>query len=122
MSGSAALGQCAGCGQAITERGVEALGQRWHAECFKCDFCGAALQSQCLVKYGRPYCAACERRLYGEYCDACDQPIASTVTHALGKTFHAACFVCARCKGPLAEGYAAYQGQPYCKACANAIQ
>jgi hypothetical protein len=55
-----ALGTCAGCGQAIKERGVEALGHRWHQACFICDFCHTPLFGQCLVKYGRPYCPDCE--------------------------------------------------------------
>ena len=115
------LGKCAGCGLPIQDNGVEALQQKWHTNCFVCDFCRKPLLKQCVVKYTRPYCVDCEKRLYGNYCEVCDKPIVGQQIHAAGKFFHPNHFICSRCKAPLTGGFMEKDQQVYCPSCYTQI-
>ena len=49
--------QCAGCGNAIIGRIVNAMGSRWHPECFRCCTCGENLEHVSAYEHGgMPYC------------------------------------------------------------------
>jgi len=48
---------CSGCGQPIIGRIVNAMRQRWHPQCFKCDACRDLLEHVSSYEYeGRAYC------------------------------------------------------------------
>lgn len=55
QSSSAIL--CSGCGEPIIGRIVNAMRQRWHPQCFKCDACADPLEHVSSYEYeGRAYC------------------------------------------------------------------
>ncbi|KAH3764384.1 hypothetical protein Pelo_3760 [Pelomyxa schiedti] len=111
--------QCSMCHGVIDGRVVDAIQQKWHPQCFICDFCRAPIVSQYSTKYGRPYCVPCERRLYGNYCEACHQPIAGQQISAIGRFYHPNHLVCFVCKVPVQNGFVEHNGKPFCSTCAH---
>jgi len=59
--GSAAAGGgfCAGCGQKLTGQFLNAMGQKWHKNCFVCTDCNKPFSGGYAEKGGMPYCATC---------------------------------------------------------------
>ena len=56
---------CAGCGQAISGRVVEAFGKKYHPEHFVCGFCMNPLGGAGYIeKDSKPYCKPCATRLF----------------------------------------------------------
>lgn len=48
---------CAGCQQIIAGHIVNALGRRWHPDCFTCEHCGLALEHVAFYEHeGKAYC------------------------------------------------------------------
>eukprot|EP00741_Cyanophora_paradoxa_P005258 tig00000865_g5097.t1 len=51
-------------------------------------------------------------------CPSCQKEITEgTVTKALGRRWHAACFVCSSCKASIGSKFNQQDGKPFCKAC-----
>lgn len=47
---------CANCRQPISGKGINALEQRWHTECFVCAHCRLPFQGSYVPYQGKPYC------------------------------------------------------------------
>ena len=104
---------CFKCLQAIVGPVTSALGKKWHAECFTCGACKRPITEKAFTAVGDvPYHAACEppRSVTPpapgteEVCAGCQRPIVGGVTTtALGKVWHADCFVCCLCGRPIRE-------------------
>lgn len=50
---------CAGCGQKLIGQYINAMGQKWHKNCFVCSSCSKPFDSGYAEKDGKPYCATC---------------------------------------------------------------
>eukprot|EP01114_Cavostelium_apophysatum_P003497 TRINITY_DN1341_c0_g1_i1.p1 TRINITY_DN1341_c0_g1~~TRINITY_DN1341_c0_g1_i1.p1 ORF type:complete len:305 (+),score=48.43 TRINITY_DN1341_c0_g1_i1:222-1136(+) len=58
--GSAAAGGfCGGCGQKLSGQYLNAMGSKWHKQCFVCTSCKAPFSGGYAEKEGQPYCASC---------------------------------------------------------------
>lgn len=72
-------GACAGCDRPFNFLGgttVNALGRRWHRECFRCAGCNQPLDEPSFcVEAGRPYHQRCWRRACLPVCRVCDEHI-----------------------------------------------
>ncbi|CAD6581913.1 MAG: hypothetical protein TREMPRED_003133 [Tremellales sp. Tagirdzhanova-0007] len=125
---------CTGCDQPIIGRIVNAMGQRWHPQCFKCDACGGLLEHVSSYEHeGRAYC----------HLDYHDTPIvdARFVTledEMLGQRYyHELHFFCSECGDPFLDpsqssapgtertrgdddetnAFVIHKGHPYCERC-----
>jgi len=64
---------CSGCGQPIIGRIVNAMRQRWHPQCFKCDACRDLLEHVSSYEYeGRAYCHLDYHDVSGSMSDCAD--------------------------------------------------
>eukprot|EP01105_Mastigella_eilhardi_P012263 TRINITY_DN2815_c0_g1_i2.p1 TRINITY_DN2815_c0_g1~~TRINITY_DN2815_c0_g1_i2.p1 ORF type:complete len:869 (-),score=235.79 TRINITY_DN2815_c0_g1_i2:97-2703(-) len=114
--------KCAACGKPIETGGVQALGKQWHRNCFVCAGCNKQFSGGFATKDGKPYCQACAGAASPPaVCSACGKPVSGSVLRALNKPWHPDCFVCNKCKTPLAgKGFFdPGDGSPICKACAG---
>lgn len=50
---------CAGCGERIHGGTLNAMGKKWHRECFVCSACSGPLESRYATRDGRPLCGSC---------------------------------------------------------------
>ncbi|KAF7316941.1 Flap endonuclease 1 [Mycena chlorophos] len=138
---------CGGCNKYIVGRIVNAMGLRWHPECFRCCVCSENLELvSSYERDGRPYCHLDYHENFAPRCFSCKTPIVdesfiSLDDPELGKrTYHEQHFFCSECgdpflppsqpraKGELAfsgdgafmsddVGFTVYKGYPYCEAC-----
>ncbi|XP_075218396.1 LIM domain kinase 1 [Lycorma delicatula] len=112
---------CAGCLNLIDEEEfVEALGQEWHTECFRCSACDAALSSWYFEKDGMLFCKEDYWAKFGESCQDCGQVITGPVMVAGDHKFHPECFCCASCGSFIGDGesYALVErSKLYCGPC-----
>lgn len=118
------LGECPGCKEPIHGGAViEALGKKWHRDCFACqgEGCGTGLQG---VPYqengGLPYCKSCYTQKFGSTCHGCGEKIQGGVLKAAGHTWHKECFSCSSCKGALQAKFVVREGKPLCADCSGA--
>jgi paxillin len=56
-------GFCAGCGKKLTASFVNALGSKWHKECFVCTSCKTNFSGGYAVVNDLPYCAPCSQKV-----------------------------------------------------------
>jgi len=52
-------GFCAGCGKKLSGQFVNAMGQKWHRDCFVCVSCKKPFTTGYAEKNGEPYCSNC---------------------------------------------------------------
>ena len=56
---------CASCGKPLSGATVQAIGQNWHQECFKCTSCCKALVGEKIMKIKeKPYCSDCGKKTF----------------------------------------------------------
>ncbi|KAJ6577186.1 hypothetical protein B0H19DRAFT_549089 [Mycena capillaripes] len=138
---------CGGCNGSIVGRIVNAMGLRWHPECFRCTVCSELLEHvSSYERDGKAYCHLDYHENFAPRCYSCKTAIVeerfiSLDDPQLGKrTYHEQHFFCAECgdpflppslpasKGELAfsgdgafvsddVGFTVYRGHPYCEAC-----
>ncbi|XP_019533661.2 LIM domain kinase 1 isoform X2 [Aedes albopictus] len=90
---------CASCYNAIEkDKYIGALGQEWHADCFRCSVCDSHLSSWYFEKEGLLFCKDDYWAKYGECCQQCGQVISGPVMVAGDHKFHPECFCCEACK------------------------
>uniref|UniRef100_A0A182Q8M8 LIM domain kinase 1 n=1 Tax=Anopheles farauti TaxID=69004 RepID=A0A182Q8M8_9DIPT len=91
--------ECASCYNAIEpNQHVAAVGQLWHAECFRCSVCDARLSSWYFEKDGLLFCRDDYCAKYGDCCQQCSQSISGPAMFAGDHKFHPECFRCESCK------------------------
>jgi paxillin len=68
--------RCGGCQKAISGVVINAMGKRWHANCFNCKQCGENLEHMAFFeKDGFPYCGLDYHEQFSLRCDYCNTPI-----------------------------------------------
>lgn len=109
--------KCGGCEKAISGVVINAMGKRWHANCFKCRQCGENLEHMAFFeKDGFPYCGLDYHEQFSLRCDYCGTPIEEKSINALGKHYHEGHFFCRECGNPFDEGgFMVHDGHPYCE-------
>ncbi|KAJ2957227.1 hypothetical protein NQZ79_g7048 [Umbelopsis isabellina] len=109
--------KCGGCEKAISGVVINAMGKRWHANCFKCKQCGENLEHMAFFeKDGFPYCGLDYHEQFSLRCDYCGTPIEEKSINALGKHYHEGHFFCRECGNPFDEGgFMVHDGHPYCE-------
>lgn len=104
------LAVCSRCGERITDRVLKAVGQCFHAQCFRCSTCSCVLEGAPFITddNNNPYCVQDYHRRFSPLCVSCNEPIIpapgseETVrVVALDKNFHLKCYRCEDCARPL---------------------
>ncbi|XP_063343223.1 zyxin [Pelmatolapia mariae] len=104
------LAVCSRCGEKITDRVLKAVGQCFHAHCFRCSTCSCVLEGAPFITddNNNPYCVQDYHRRFSPMCVSCNEPIIpapgseETVrVVALDKNFHLKCYRCEDCARPL---------------------
>eukprot|EP01088_Endostelium_zonatum_P006493 TRINITY_DN18624_c0_g1_i1.p1 TRINITY_DN18624_c0_g1~~TRINITY_DN18624_c0_g1_i1.p1 ORF type:complete len:423 (-),score=70.33 TRINITY_DN18624_c0_g1_i1:155-1423(-) len=115
----ASKGTCHTCAQPIYNNVMQALGKLYHVACFNCGNCGENIgQKQFFKVEGDPNCEKCYQNLFLTKCAHCDKPIAGACIDAIGKKWHAPCFVCTQCLTPFGTGlFYERDGMPFCEGC-----
>ncbi|XP_050097436.1 LIM domain kinase 1 isoform X1 [Anopheles aquasalis] len=112
---------CASCYNTIeAERHVAAVGQLWHAECFRCSVCDVRLSSWYFEKDGLLFCREDHWSKFGDRCQQCAQIISGPVMVAGDHKFHPECFRCDACRIFIGDGetYALLErSKLFCGAC-----
>lgn len=118
--------KCAGCGNTIAGRVVNAMGHRWHPDHFACAHCGENLEHVAFYEHGgSPYCHLDYHELFSPKCAYCNTPVEENVISALGKHYHQLHFFCRDCGDPFAgagsnatiKPFIVEEGHPYCEKC-----
>ncbi|KAF8206547.1 hypothetical protein K438DRAFT_1756540 [Mycena galopus ATCC 62051] len=98
---------CGACGGSIVGRIVNAMGLRWHPECFRCAVCDELLEHvSSYEKDGRAYCHLDYHENFAPRCYSCKTAIVeerfiSLDDPQLGRrTYHEQHFFCAECGDP----------------------
>ncbi|XP_077139854.1 prickle planar cell polarity protein 3 isoform X2 [Ranitomeya variabilis] len=117
--------RCLACDEIIfSVECTQAEGFHWHTRHFCCFECECSVVGhRHVMKDKRPYCSACYKRLYAQYCDSCGEIIGvdeGQLSHG-GQHWHASerCFCCDRCGSSLlGRPFLPRHGQIYCsRAC-----
>ncbi|EDO34191.1 predicted protein, partial [Nematostella vectensis] len=92
-----------------------------HSECFVCFHCRTPLAGKTFqMRDDRKVCKDCNRIHYAKRCVACRQYIEGTVKFVTRDegTYHSDCFVCSRCRKPLAgKTFTEHEGSWVCDDC-----
>eukprot|EP00066_Takifugu_rubripes_P014919 XP_011604185.1 PREDICTED: zyxin [Takifugu rubripes] len=125
------LAVCSRCGEKITDRVLKAVGQCFHAHCFRCSTCSCVLEGAPFITddNNNPYCVQDYHRRFSPLCVSCNEPIIpapgseETVrVVALDKNFHLKCYRCEDCARPLSieadeNGCYPLEGRILCMKC-----
>lgn len=107
---------CHGCGQGILSVSIDAMGHKWHPDCFKCSRCRKSFDDgKYVTREGKPMCQQCSAST--QFCRSCKKLIEGQAISALGGFFHkdGACFACQTCAKPVGPGFCNDEGLPYCE-------
>jgi len=110
---------CSVCDKAFGDdvKAWSAGGELFCQDCFCCASCGSSLESVDLFSVaGKVYCSKHNPSV--GMCGKCGEALVSgKVISAMGKKFHAACFVCAECGCPFSNNDTIFvaDGQPFCE-------
>ncbi|KAG5270799.1 hypothetical protein AALO_G00172430 [Alosa alosa] len=125
------LAMCSRCGERITDRVLKAVGQCFHAHCFRCTTCSCSLEGAPFITddNNNPFCVPDYHRRFSPICVSCNEPIIpdpgseETVrVVALEKNFHLKCYRCEDCARPLSieadsDGCFPLDGRILCMKC-----
>ncbi|XP_026782216.3 zyxin [Pangasianodon hypophthalmus] len=125
------LAVCSRCGERITDRVLKAVGQCFHAHCFRCTACSCTLEGSPFITddNNNPYCVTDYHRRFSPLCVSCNEPIVpdpgseeTLRVVALEKNFHLKCYRCEDCARPLsieadADGCYPLDGKILCMKC-----
>jgi hypothetical protein len=120
--------RCGGCGEPITGRFIEALGQKWHVGHFTCTVCGKNLAGLKHTEHlGKAFCTTCYREQFIPRCQICLQPVSRQyIDNYWGEQYcqrHTdelpACYSCNRpiCEHLTGEGVRLGDGRTVCELC-----
>lgn len=95
---------------------MEALGRKWHKNCFTCTECNCELSSSFMTDEAkRPYCREHFLSRAGNRCGKCGGPIEGESVTYNNQKLHTRCFSCKDCGRSLAgRQYLTFEGQLYC--------
>lgn len=112
---------CSGCGDFVIGRVIRAMGQCWHAKCFKCISCHCELADTGFVKsQGRPLCKRCNSEVKGgvkKFCGKCSLPIQGDHITYQFQVVHPHHFNCLKCNKQLTSHCREKEGELYCLRC-----
>ncbi|XP_041708577.1 zyxin [Coregonus clupeaformis] len=128
---TSSLAVCSRCGERITDRVLKAVGQCFHAHCFRCCTCACSLEGAPFITddNNNPYCVPDYHRRFSPLCVSCNEPIVPDAGSqetvrvvALDKNFHLKCYRCEDCSRPLsieadADGCYPLDGRILCMKC-----
>ncbi|KAK3750350.1 hypothetical protein QZH41_010266 [Actinostola sp. cb2023] len=112
---------CYQCKRSIADSTVRYANKPYHGSCFVCFHCHKPLAGVTFqMRDDKKVCKDCNRSHYAKRCVACRNFIEGTakyVTRDEG-TYHSECFVCARCRSPLAgKTFTEHEGKWVCDGC-----
>ena len=110
---------CPKCDKPVTDFCTEAMGKKWHPECFICTNCSRSLGDEVfLEKNSKPYCENCYNNLYAPICKRCKNHITTKFIFALDNYWHQDCFSCMSCVKSFPGGkFFEFENEPYCEDC-----
>lgn len=110
---------CNRCNKRIKGDCINAMGQKFHPECFVCTYCGRQLgNSHFYLEDGLPYCENDWNELFTTKCFVCGFPIEAgdRWVEAMGNNYHIQCFACVVCKKNLeGQSFLGKGGRLLCK-------
>jgi hypothetical protein len=97
--------KCDACRKGLVGAYVNAMGGKYHRDCFRCCACGASVASKYVPHEGKPYCDGCHASHVAEKCACgCGQGMTGKVTTVLGQKYIEGHFRCAECGKPPRAG------------------
>ena len=115
--------KCGKCRLPLRGTILNALGSKFHAECFRCSLCDASLASGTFVQMPndkkKAACASCHERELAAKCGGCGRGVVGDHVVALrGTPFHKACFCCTKCRVSLVGAkHVPHEGKAWCAEC-----
>lgn len=108
---------CPKCDEPVLNYCTEAMGNKWHPECFTCGHCDKRLNDEIFVENkGKPYCEQCYNQEFAPTCKMCQKPILTKFIIALNAHWHQECFGCKTCKRPFPKSrFFEYKSDAYCE-------
>lgn len=110
---------CHGCGLAVEDECLTALGASWHVGHFCCRECALPLDPgvEFVTAGGEPFCFPDYEQLFLPPCVRCRLPIRTSFVTALDQQWHHQCFSCTDCREVFGAGgsYFEWQGAPFCE-------
>jgi len=114
-----ARGLCFGCKKDIVGRMMEAMGHKFHPECWKCAGCGVPLGTAGFYEErNKGWCESCHNDQFLPKCDSCRKPMTDAFVSALGKQYHTSCVRCQNCGILLSGNLYSKNNAPHCEKCA----
>ncbi|KAF2456128.1 hypothetical protein BDY21DRAFT_288458 [Lineolata rhizophorae] len=112
---------CKGCGEILEEgKAFELAGNRWHIECFRCNTCGAVLDSDSNLLLLGDGSLICNKCTYS--CASCGNKIEDLAILTGDQAFCATCFCCRNCKRKIENlRYARTSQGIFCMSCHEAL-
>ncbi|KAJ4523380.1 Rho-type gtpase-activating protein [Exophiala dermatitidis] len=112
---------CKGCGQILEEgKAFELAGNRWHIDCFRCNTCGTALDSDANLLLLGDGSLICNNCTYS--CSSCGNKIEDLAILTGDQAFCANCFKCRNCKRKIENlRYARTSQGIFCMDCHEAL-
>jgi len=110
---------CATCGQAINSSELQAMGNSYHQDCFRCANCNKLLSGSFIRFNNKPHCETCGA---GEtvVCTRCKSSVSGKYVAFEGKNYHNACFRCGKCNTQLSPSEFFRKGDlELCRNCAE---
>lgn len=96
--------RCAGCGLPMSGEVFNAMGKKWHTDCFSCAHCHKPFPDNAFFeKDGKPYCETDFKELFCERCFKCKKPILGERLEINDVSFHEECVTCSTCDRHLDE-------------------
>lgn len=110
---------CSACGELVKQNLLNAFGMAWHKEHLACAICRRNfLENPVPVvegNDGKAYCQTDYLDRFAPKCAQCTKPIQGECTNALGKQWHATCFVCKTCQKPFTGTFFEHEGFAFCE-------
>lgn len=117
---------CCSCNKSIAGPNVNAMGFPWHPDCFCCQTCQKTFDDGCFFEHeNKPYCEKHFYEITGSLCAKCLAPILDDqIVRALDRSYHAEHFCCSQCNKVIGdnEHFIEHRGDPYCQTCAVAFE
>ncbi|PRP82772.1 hypothetical protein PROFUN_09857 [Planoprotostelium fungivorum] len=112
---------CPVCTRVVLGRRVDALGDSYHEECFKCNTCAKILGTTEFYHEGKtPFCDECFRTSRLTKCADCDEWITGKYLEAMNQKYHPEHFRCVTCKGGFVDNsFFPKNNRAYCAKCIN---
>ena len=67
--------RCHGCKKPLNGSHLQAMGQNWHAGCFRCAGCDELIQGRFIPKDKKPWHPHCYQKTFVPHCDVCEKPL-----------------------------------------------